>query len=68
MGKLYVFVRLWSYIAKYKSRLLLIGSLGLLGIGFEVAKPLPVKLVIDNVLSNHPLPAFILDIFRNTHT
>ena len=28
-----------------------------------MAKPLPIKLVIDNVLSNHPLPHFISGLF-----
>jgi ABC-type bacteriocin/lantibiotic exporter with double-glycine peptidase domain len=51
-------------VAKYKSRLLIIAVLGLIGIVFEVAKPLPVKIVIDNVLSNHPLPGFISSFLR----
>ncbi len=58
--------RLFKYVANYKRRLFFIALLGLVGVCFEVAKPLPVKLVIDNVLSNRPLPAFISDIFRNT--
>jgi ABC-type multidrug transport system fused ATPase/permease subunit len=54
-------------VAKYKSRLLIIAALGLIGIVFEVAKPLPVKIVIDNVLANHPLPAFISRLFGSSY-
>lgn len=57
MKRMYVLKRLYGYVANYKAKLLIIAVLGLLGVGFEVAKPLPVKIVIDNVLSNQPLPA-----------
>ena len=66
MNRLYVLKRLWSYIAKYKPRLLLLAFLGLFGVLFEVAKPLPVKLVIDSVLSDRPLPALIQTFFFNS--
>src|SRR5829696_9344453 len=66
MKRSYVFRRLFQYVAKYKSRLFLIAALGLIGIVFEVAKPLPVKIVIDNVLSNHPPPRFISRLFANS--
>lgn len=59
MNQKYVFKRLFQYVAKYKGKLWLIILLGLLGVLFEVAKPLPVKLVIDNVLSDHKLPAIL---------
>ncbi|HZH66613.1 MAG TPA: ABC transporter ATP-binding protein [Flavisolibacter sp.] len=64
--RLYVLKRLFGYVAVYKGRLLLIALLGLLGIAFEVAKPLPLKLVIDNVLSSHPLPAIFTTLFSDT--
>lgn len=67
MKKLHVFRRLWSYVAKYKSRLFLLGILGLIGVLFEVAKPLPIKLVIDNVLSGHPLPRIVQYLFPDAH-
>ncbi len=63
-NKLYVFKRLFQYVAEYKGRLWLIIILGLLGVGFEVAKPLPIKLVIDNVLSSQPLPGIITYFFH----
>jgi ABC-type bacteriocin/lantibiotic exporter with double-glycine peptidase domain len=50
MKQIYIFKRLLKYVAKYKSKLVLIAILGLIGVAFEVAKPLPLKLVIDNVL------------------
>lgn len=65
MNQLYVFKRLLQYVSKYKSKLLLIAVLGLIGVVFEVAKPLPIKLVIDNVLSNHPLPHFFSSLFSD---
>ena len=55
MNQVYVFRRLFQYVSRYKSRLYLIAFLGLMGVLFEVAKPLPVKFVIDFVLSNQPL-------------
>jgi ATP-binding cassette, subfamily B, bacterial len=67
MKRSYVFKRLFQYVAKYKLRLVLIALLGLVGIVFEVAKPLPVKVVIDNVLSNHPLPAIISKTFAESY-
>jgi ATP-binding cassette subfamily B protein len=51
--------RLFTYVSHYKSRLLFLLLIALLGIVFEVAKPLPIKIVIDNVLSGQPLPAFL---------
>ena len=63
MKQIHVFRRLLQYVAKYKSKLVLIAVLGLIGVTFEVAKPLPLKIVIDNVLSNQPLPGFLADIF-----
>ena len=65
MNQLYVFKRLLQYVSKYKSKLLLIAVLGLIGVVFEVAKPLPIKLVIDNVLSGHPLPHFLSNLFSD---
>ena len=63
---MYVFKRLLQYVSKYKSKLFWIALLGLIGVAFEVAKPLPIKLVIDNVLSNHPLPHFLSNLFADT--
>ncbi len=66
MAHLYVFKRLFHYVSKYKSKLVLIAVLGLIGVAFEIAKPFPIKLVIDNVLSNHPLPHFLSNLFNDT--
>ena len=59
MKKRQVFNRLFDYVAQYKWKLIFIILVSLLGVGFEVAKPLPLKLVIDNVLGNQPIPGFI---------
>ncbi|MDQ3749286.1 MAG: ABC transporter ATP-binding protein/permease [Acidobacteriota bacterium] len=37
----------------------------LLGVGVEVAKPLPLKIIIDNVLANQTLPALFAQFFEN---
>ncbi|MEO6733906.1 MAG: ABC transporter ATP-binding protein [Ferruginibacter sp.] len=66
MKRLYVLKRLWSYIAKYKLRVFLLAFLGLFGVLFEVAKPFPIKMVIDNVLSDQPLPAMVKLFFNSS--
>ena len=40
----------------------------LFGVGVEVAKPLPLKIIIDNVLTNQTLPAFFALFFENNGT
>src|SRR5690606_15298429 len=59
MKKFQVFKRLLDYVADYKWKLVFIILVSLLGVGFEVAKPLPIKLVIDNVLGNQPVPGIV---------
>lgn len=51
-----VLLRLSRYFTKYAFPLALIFLLAIFGVGIELAKPWPIKLVIDNVLSGHPLP------------
>src|SRR5687768_1063748 len=65
MRTLQIFKRLFTYIVKYRLKLILLTGLALLGAAFEVAKPLPIKLVVDNVLGNHPLPDTLAHIFNN---
>lgn len=57
--KVYVIRRLLQYVARYKGQLLVVAGLGLTSVLFEVAKPLPLKYVVDNVLSGKPLPAYL---------
>ena len=59
MKKLYVFRRLLQYAAPHRVNLMLVAALSLVGVAFEVLKPFPVKLVIDNVLSDKKLPALL---------
>jgi ABC-type multidrug transport system fused ATPase/permease subunit len=59
MKTIHVFKRLLQYVSKYKFKLVLLTLLALAGVVFEVAKPLPIKLVVDNVLSAHPLPDIV---------
>lgn len=56
MRTVQLFARLWRYVFHYTGQLLLLIFIGLIGVGFEVLKPLPIKLVIDNVLATNPLP------------
>src|SRR5690349_6555026 len=65
MKRFYVLKRLFTYVANYKRRLMYIVLIGLIGVVFEVAKPLPVKLVIDNVLTSQPVPGFVSKLFFN---
>ena len=64
MSKTHVLIRLIKFTANYKSKIFLLICLGFLSVGFEVLKPLPIKYIIDNVLSNHPLPADLESFFR----
>lgn len=64
MKSAHVFKRLSHYIFRYRLRLLAIAVIGLFGVGFEVIKPLPIKLVIDNVLADHPIPPILNDILQ----
>jgi ABC-type multidrug transport system fused ATPase/permease subunit len=57
--------RLARYATLYKAKLLLLIMVGLAGVVFEVAKPLPIKIVVDNVLDDKPLPAFISGLLGN---
>lgn len=59
----YILKRLFRYVSRYKLRLIVLILIGLSAVVFELAKPLPIKVVIDNILSGHPLPHFILRFF-----
>ncbi|MDX6463517.1 MAG: ATP-binding cassette, subfamily putative efflux pump, partial [Acidobacteriaceae bacterium] len=52
-----VILRLSRYFVRYAGRLSLTFLLALCGVVFELAKPWPIKVVIDNVLSGRPFPA-----------
>lgn len=51
--------RLFHYVAPYRGKLAGLIGIALVGVGFEVVKPLPLKIVIDTVLGNKPLPLFV---------
>ena len=59
MKNIHVIKRLFRYVSLYKTKLVFLILIGLIGVAFEVAKPLPIKIVIDNVLDNKPIPGFI---------
>jgi ATP-binding cassette subfamily B protein len=49
----------FQYVGRYRGRVVGIVLLALVGVGCEVARPLPVKYIIDHVLGNQPLPGFL---------
>lgn len=59
MQSLKVIYRLLRYSSRYWKHFLLLVLVALIGVGVEVAKPLPLKLIIDNVLGNEPVPALL---------
>jgi len=65
MKDLQIIYRLLLYSFRYWKRFLLLLFIALLGVGIEVAKPLPLKIIIDNVLANQTLPAFFAQFFEH---
>jgi len=65
MTNLKIVKRLIKYLKPYLGRLIVLIILSLLGVVFMVSKPLPVKVIIDNVLLKKELPQFILDFFKS---
>lgn len=63
MKDLQILWRLLGYSARYWKRFLIILSLALFSVVIEVAKPLPLKIILDNVLSNQPFPIFLTQFF-----
>jgi ATP-binding cassette, subfamily B, bacterial len=59
-----VIKRLFSYVARYRLKMMLLAVVSLAGVAFEVLRPLPVKLIIDNVLSDHPAPAILHSLWK----
>lgn len=60
MKNIDVLQRLFQYVGRYKARMIFLLFIGLISIVFEVAKPFPVKIVIDHVLTGNPLPPEVL--------
>ncbi len=65
MKDLQIIYRLLHYSFRYWKHFLLLLFVALLGVGVEVAKPLPLKIIIDNVLANQTLPALFAQFFEN---
>ena len=65
MNSLQIVGRLLKYMRPYWGRLFFLILLSLLGVVFMVSKPLPVKVIIDNVLLKKELPQFVLVFFEN---
>jgi ABC-type multidrug transport system fused ATPase/permease subunit len=58
-------VKLLHYVAKHKLKIFYLIFLSLIGVGFEVLKPLPIKFIVDNVLSDQSLPGGISALFNS---
>lgn len=65
MSKAKILFRLIKFTANYKGRIFFLIFLGFISVGFSVLQPLPIKYIIDNVLSNHPLPGSLQNIFQH---
>ncbi len=59
-----VLFRLIKFTGGYKGKIILLIILGFLSVGFGVLQPLPIKYIIDNVLSNHPWPPDLMAFFQ----
>ena len=59
MNSLKIVIRLLKYMRPYWWRLTVLVLLSLLGVVFMVSKPLPIKVIIDNVLLKKDLPQVV---------
>ena len=57
--------KLLHYVGKHKVKIYYLIFLSLLGVGFEVLKPLPIKFIVDNVLSDHALSPGMIAFFNS---
>ena len=64
MSKTRILFSLIKFSANYKAPIFILIFLGFIGVGFSVLQPLPIKYIIDNVLSNQPLPGSLKNIFN----
>ncbi|SHO64808.1 ABC transporter ATP-binding protein [Algoriphagus zhangzhouensis] len=64
MKNINILKRLLTSLLPYKWRLTLLIFISIFGVVFTVAKPLPVKIIIDNVLLKQEFPQFISDFFH----
>lgn len=54
MQQIRIISKLLGYILRHRGKLFFLLLMSFIGVGFEVLKPLPVKYIIDNVLSGKP--------------
>jgi len=64
MEKVRILFRLSKFTIKYKWKVLFLIFLSLISVGFSVLQPLPIKYIIDSILSNNPLPQRLVSIFN----
>ncbi len=65
MSNTRILFRLIKFSANYKGAIFILILLGFIGVGFSVLQPLPIKYIIDNVLSNKPLPGGLRNILNH---
>lgn len=63
MKNLQILWRLLGYSARYWRRFVFLLVVALFGVVIEVAKPLPLKIIIDSVLASQPIPAMLAQFF-----
>jgi len=54
-----IFFRLLAYTTRHKTALCLAGLFALLGVVIELARPWPIKIVVDHVLAGRPVPPWL---------
>lgn len=59
-----IVIRLLRYMRPYWNRLFVMIMLSILGVLFMVSKPLPIKVIIDNVLLKKELPKIVIIYFE----
>src|SRR6516164_4817955 len=55
-----LYARIFQQIRRYWPHLLELFLLGTLGSAINLLVPLPLKIVVDSVIANHPLPPFLM--------
>ncbi len=54
-----ILLRLLSYVLRHKAQLGLAFGFSLAGVALELARPWPIKIIVDYVLAGHPFPPWL---------
>src|SRR5262245_62827649 len=61
-----LYARIFQQIRRYWPHLLALFLLGILGSAINLLVPLPLKIAVDSVIANHPLPPFLVALLPDT--